>query len=383
MPTLSENLISMLKNAPLRQRPFGAQRGGQRKRNLKCFSDMLYGLSGGSPVSLLRDFFSSRGGRSLLEQLGLEPKDTSQQLIGALRSLHASASSRKRKREVLAAVPRVLSRRQLWDLGFRFSPATFTKARKSARNGASTRLGFQSVVSNAQSVASNAHSAVSDAQSAAPNVQSVVSNAQSAVPNGQPSPPAASDTESLLLRFFEDHSREAANRTTTLKRKACSGPDCDADDHPNKRYVQLMVDWLLGLSRTANITLNSFSRLRCVVAVRYLNDSKLQLSYRFKEAYPGIKMSRSTFCKRVPEHYKKPTKLTDLCHVCEDGKRDEAALRRMEQRQRGSEASDVQRDAYECLQRRVDYYRLHKRLVDVQRECYNSEVVSRTRPWCA
>ena len=93
-------------------------------------------------------------------------------------------------------------------------------------------------------------------------------------------------------------------------------------------------------------------------------------------------MSRSTFYKRVPKHYKKPSKLTDLCNICEAGKRDEAALRSMEQRQNGSEASDVQRDAFERLQRRVDYYRLHKRLVEVQRERYNSEVVSRTRHWC-
>ena len=100
MPTLSAKLISTLKSAPLPQRPFHAQRGGQRKRNLKCFSDMLEMLSGGDNVSLLRDFFSSRGGRPLLGQLDLESKDTSKRLVGALRSLHASASSRKSKREV-------------------------------------------------------------------------------------------------------------------------------------------------------------------------------------------------------------------------------------------------------------------------------------------
>lgn len=72
-------------------------------------------------------------------------------------------------------------------------------------------------------------------------------------------------------------------------------------------------------------------------------------------------------------------KCTDLCNICENGKRDEAALRRMEQQQNGSKASDVQRDDRQRLQRRVDYYRTHKRFVKVQRECYTSEVVSRTR----
>jgi len=59
--------------------------------------------------------------------------------------------------------------------------------------------------------------------------------------------------------------------------------------------------------------------------VRYLEDSKLQLFHGFKAAYPGVKMSKSTFYKRVPKHYKEPSKLTDLCNICEAGKRDEAA----------------------------------------------------------
>ena len=88
------------------------------------------------------------------------------------------------------------------------------------------------------------------------------------------------------------------------------------------------------------------------------------------------------FYYSVPEHYKKASKSTDLCDVCEVGKRDEAALRSMEQQQSGSEASDAQRDASKCLQHHVDYYRVHKRFVDVQRKCYTSEVVSRTRHWC-
>jgi hypothetical protein len=110
--------------------------------------------------------------------------------------------------------------------------------------------------------------------------------------------------------------------------------------------------------------------------VRYLNDSKRQLFSKFKEAHPGIKMCLATFYNLIPEYYKEPSKATDLCNVCEAGKRDEARLRRMEQQQSGSEASDKQRDAFKRLQRRVDYYRVHKRLVNVQRECYKSEVNS-------
>ena len=322
MPTLSAKLNFTLESAPSHQRPFAEQRGGQRKRNLKCFSDILVALSGGDPVCLLLAFFSSREGRPLLEQLGLESKDTLQRLVEALRSLHASASRPEDKRAILAALSAVFSRVELWQYGFEFSPATLTRARKSTQTGN-------------------------------PNV----SISQSAVPRAQPNP-AISNSKSLALRLLETHSREAANRTVTLKRKACNDPDGVAYDGSKKRHV---------------------------VAARYLDDSRLQLFNQFKADHPEAKMSRSTFYNLVPEHYKKASKLTDLCNVCEAGKRDEMALRSLERRQGGSEASGVQRDASErlqSLQHRIDYYRMHKRLYKVQRGCYTSEAKSRTRYRC-
>src|SRR5689334_18885168 len=62
MPALSDKLISAIKSTPSFQRPFTEQRGGQRKRNLQCFGVILNALSGSDKVSLLHDFFSSRGG---------------------------------------------------------------------------------------------------------------------------------------------------------------------------------------------------------------------------------------------------------------------------------------------------------------------------------
>ena len=218
MPTFSAKLIFMLKSARFLQRSFAVQRGGQRKRNLKCFSVVMGALSGGDQVSLLRCFFSSREGRPLLEQLGLEPKDTSQRLVEGLLSLYASASSRKEKRAVLLVASLVFSRNKLWQKGFRFSSTTLTRARKSTQTGTSIDLSFQSVVSD---------------------VQSAVPNAQSAVLNAQPSPSAISSATSLALRWIEDHSREAANRTVTLKRKECNDPDCGADHNSKMRYVTM------------------------------------------------------------------------------------------------------------------------------------------------
>jgi len=80
-------------------------------------------LSGGDQVSLLRDFFFSRGGHPLLDQLGFELKDTLQQLVAAPHSLHASASSHKDKHAVLSAVSPVFSPKELWQEGFRFCSA--------------------------------------------------------------------------------------------------------------------------------------------------------------------------------------------------------------------------------------------------------------------
>jgi hypothetical protein len=234
MPTLSAKLTATLGSVSFLQRPFSAQRGGQRKRNLKCFGDMLEALSGGDPVSLLRAFFFSREGRPLLEQLDFEPKDISQGLVEGLRSLHASAPSHEDKRAVLKVVSPVFSRTQLWERGFRFSSTTLTRALKSTQTGTLIDSEFQSGVSNANA------------------------NAQSAVPNGQPSPPTISNTEKLVRRFLEGHSREAANRMVALKRKECNDPDCVANHNSKKRYVQLMVDWLLGLPRTAKIYLTLF-----------------------------------------------------------------------------------------------------------------------------
>ena len=116
--------------------------------------------------------------------------------------------------------------------------------------------------------------------------------------------------------------------------------------------------------------------------MKYLNASKLQLYHRFKEAHPGVKVSRSAFYRRFPKHYKKPSKSTDLCNICEAGKREETKLRSMERQQNGSRVSDAQQEAYKRLQRRVDSYRFHKLVANTQRECYTSEVMARTHYWC-
>jgi hypothetical protein len=55
------------------------------------------------------------------------------------------------------------------------------------------------------------------------------------------------------------------------------------------------------------------------VSVRYLNNSKLNLYSSWKSTHPQIKLSRSSFYKKIPRWFKKPSKFTDLCPICEVG----------------------------------------------------------------
>ena len=228
MPALPDKLISAIRSAPSPQRPFAEQRGGQRKRNLQCFGAILNALSGGDKASLLRDFFSSRDGRPLLEQLDFEPKDTSQQLMEGLQSLHASASSHEVKRALLSVVSRVSSRSKLWKKGFRFSPATLTRARKSTLTGVRKRAqkskltgaqkcALKSTLAGARKSTRTEKSNGSTSQSAEPSAPSAAPCGPCAASNAQPGRPSISKKETLLL-WLERHSRPAANRTMWIKR---------------------------------------------------------------------------------------------------------------------------------------------------------------------
>ena len=117
--------------------------------------------------------------------------------------------------------------------------------------------------------------------------------------------------------------------------------------------------------------------------MRYLDGPKRQLFRQFKADHPEVKMCKSTFYNSIPAFYKKPCKCTDLCNICEDGKRNETALRKMEQQLIGSKASDAQRDALRRCRKRVNFFRAHKLLVNDQRESYNSEVSIARSHGCA
>jgi hypothetical protein len=53
------------------------------------------------------------------------------------------------------------------------------------------------------------------------------------------------------------------------------------------------------------------------ISVRHLDNTKLNLYYLFKATYPDIKISKSTFYANIPYYFKKASKKTDLCPICE------------------------------------------------------------------
>ena len=60
---------------------------------------------------------------------------------------------------------------------------------------------------------------------------------------------------------------------------------------------------------------------KVIVAVQLLNETITELSTKFNEQYPYLKMSRTSFWKNIPEYFtSKGKKRTDMCHICEYGK---------------------------------------------------------------
>lgn len=58
------------------------------------------------------------------------------------------------------------------------------------------------------------------------------------------------------------------------------------------------------------------------VCPRFLNETIVWLHSKFIEEHPGCKMSLSTFWKNIPKYFlKNGKKRTDMCHLCEHGKK--------------------------------------------------------------
>ena len=71
--------------------------------------------------------------------------------------------------------------------------------------------------------------------------------------------------------------------------------------------------------------LNPRKRRKVSVSCRYLCDSIVALHSKFIAENPENKMSLTTFWKNIPKYYViDGQKRTDLCHLCELGKKAEA-----------------------------------------------------------
>jgi hypothetical protein len=155
------------------------------------------------------------------------------------------------------------------------------------------------------------------------------------------------EVNDTYLPFLYEHSREAANRTiyvqSSLKRKF-------NDDEG----IQPIL-----------------SNKKICIPIRYLNNSKINLFKLYKQQNPTIKMSRSSFYNNIPKEYKKATKFTDLCPICENLKKNEKCLRSLKKTLCNKTFQPVD---IKTLKEEISFGRCHKTFVNIQKDCFHAEI---------
>jgi hypothetical protein len=95
--------ISELLSIGSSQQSFSQQKGGQRFRTLKCLKDVLKYLSGEDIKGLLNAYLISREGKQIMDQIGIQFKNESINIINNIKDLHNN-TSRNNKFKVLSLV---------------------------------------------------------------------------------------------------------------------------------------------------------------------------------------------------------------------------------------------------------------------------------------
>jgi hypothetical protein len=294
---ITQKIVASFATSSLQQ-PFSQQQGGQRNRTIKCFKDVLKFLSGGEVNQLLKTYLLSREGKQFMDQIGLQYKDESINIINNIKTLHDN-TSRKNKYKILSLVSNQYTRKQLSEMGFKFSPKQFTRSRKSDI--------IDSKVTKGRNI----------------------------------------EFENKYKPFLLEHSREASNRTVYIKRKI-------EDIIEDEEEIQ-----------------TSMSNKKQCISVRYLNNSITNLYKLYKETNPNTKIKRSSFFKNIPKEYKKAKKRTDLCPICENGKKNEQCLKNLQKKISLNNFIPINIDN---LKNEIECTKIHKKFVEIQRACFHAEI---------
>jgi hypothetical protein len=128
MSSIQDKINELISAASLQQ-PFSQQKGGQRCRTLKCFKNLLRFLSGEDIAELLNTYLISKDGKSIMDQIGIQFKSQSIDIINNIKDLHQK-TSKNNKHKILSLVSNTYTRKQLIEMGFQFSSGQFTTSRK-------------------------------------------------------------------------------------------------------------------------------------------------------------------------------------------------------------------------------------------------------------
>jgi hypothetical protein len=113
------------------------------------------------------------------------------------------------------------------------------------------------------------------------------------------------------------------------------------------------------------------SNKKICVSVRYLNNSITNLYKLYKKTYPNKKISRSTFFNNIPKEYKKAKKRTDLCPICENGKKNEQCWKILQQKINKDQFKPIN---ISKLKEEIEFTKYHKKFVEIQRACFHAEI---------
>jgi hypothetical protein len=326
MINIIQKIIASFINASPQQL-FSQQQGGQRNRNIKCFKDILNFLSGKDINNLLKSYLLSKEGKQCMDIIGIEFKDKSINIINNIKDLHNN-TKKNDKYKILSLVSNDYTRNQLLQTGFQFSTTQFARSRK-------------------------------------PNI---IIESKSIKKNNK-------KIDDIYLSFLYQHSREASNRTILIKNivnkvnnnnNNNNNMDLDINFENQTKEINLKRKF----NDNENIQ-NSISNKKIYINIRYFNNSLINLYNLYKKTYPHLKISKSTFFHNIPKEFKKAKKRTDLCPICENGKKTEQCWQMLQKK------IDIDKFVpinINKLKEELQFIKVHKKMVEIQRALFHAEI---------
>jgi hypothetical protein len=125
--------------------------------------------------------------------------------------------------------------------------------------------------------------------------------------------------------------------------------------------ISLITNYLQSNSRESTVTTNQN------LPIYYLEKTKKEIFYQLKADHPNLKLSLSKFYKLCPKNFKKASKLTDMCPICVNGKKNKKKL----QSSNNQELLDE-----------VKLYHQHVFFKDQQRNLFNNAIDLTTNSSC-